>query len=56
MNYSQVSSVVGAVLAIIIGALGIWQGWFGAGDGMGYIVLGLSILGVHVGGATANNS
>lgn len=53
MNYSQIGSIIGAVLAVIIGAVGIWLGWFGAGDGLGFITAGLAVLGVHSGGSVA---
>ena len=47
MTFAQATSILGAVLAVLIGAGGIYLGWFGAGDGMGLIFAGLSILGVH---------
>lgn len=53
MNYSQIASIIGAVLAVGIGGLGIFLGWFGAPDGLGLIMAGLAILGVHTGGSVA---
>lgn len=47
MSYTQGASIVGAILAVLIGAGGIYLGWFGAADGLGLIFAGLSILGVH---------
>lgn len=55
MTYTQWASILGAVLAIIIGGLGTYLQWFGAADGLGLIVAGLSILGVHVGGSVAGS-
>lgn len=55
MNYSQIASIIGAVLAVLIGALGIWLQWFGAADGLGLIMAGLAILGVHSGGSVAGS-
>jgi hypothetical protein len=49
-NWTQLGSILGAVLAIIIGGGGILLNWFPVADGMGLIVTGLSILGVHYGG------
>lgn len=55
MTYTQLSSIVGAVLAIIIGGLGTYLQWFTSADGLGLIVAGLSILGVHAGGSVAGS-
>jgi hypothetical protein len=53
MNYSQIASIIGAILAVVTGALGIYLQWFSAGDGLGLIFAGLAILGVHTGGSVA---
>lgn len=47
MTTTQVASIVGAVLAVALGIGGIVMGWFGAPDGLGLAMIGLSILGVH---------
>ncbi len=55
MNYSQIASLIGAVLAVIVGALGIVLGWFAPADGIGLIMAGLAIVGVHTGGSVAGS-
>lgn len=55
MTYTQTASVIGAVLAVIIGGIGIFLQWFGVPDGMGLILAGLSILGVHASGSVAGS-
>lgn len=56
MNYTQIASLVGAVLAVVIGGLGIFFTWFTPADGLGLVFAGLAILGVHIGGTTASNT
>lgn len=53
MTYTQVASIIGAVLAVVVGGVGIWQGWFAAADGYGLILIGLSVLGIHYSPPTA---
>lgn len=55
MNYSQMASIIGAILAVAIGGIGIWQGWFDAPNGLALISAGLAILGVHTGGSVAGS-
>lgn len=55
MTYTQIASIVGAILAVIVGGLGIFLGWFSGADGLGLILAGLSILGVHAGGSVAGS-
>lgn len=50
MNWTQLASIIGAIIAVAIGVLGNLQGWFPVADGYGLILSGLSILGVHYGG------
>ena len=50
MNWSQIGSIVGAVLAVFIGGSGIFFNWFTVPEGMALVLAGLSILGVHSGG------
>lgn len=52
MNWTQIGSIIGAVLAVVIGGVGILLGWFTPADGLGLILAGLSILGVHYGGVS----
>lgn len=56
MSYTQIMSIVGAVLAVGIGGLGIFLGWFGTPDGLALIFAGLSILGIHTSGPVAGNT
>ena len=44
---SQIASIIGAILAVLIGAGGIFLGWFNAADGLGLVFAGLSLLGIH---------
>ncbi len=44
---SLVASIIGAIVAVLIGVGGIVLGWFPSADGLGLIFAGLSILGVH---------
>jgi len=58
-NWSQIVSVIGAVLAILVGVAGLALGWFGANgsaEGLGLIFAGLAVLGVHTGGPVAGNT
>lgn len=55
MNNSQIFSFVGSILAVIIGGLGIFLQWFTAPEGLGLIMAGLAILGVHTGGSYAGS-
>lgn len=55
MNYSQIASIVGSVLAVIVGAVGIFFQWFSPAEGVGLIMAGLAILGVHSGGSVAGS-
>lgn len=55
MNYSQIASITGAILSVVIGGVGIFFGWFSAPDGLGLIMAGLAILGVHTGGSVAGS-
>jgi hypothetical protein len=56
MSYTQIASLLGAVLAVAIGGVGIFLNWFNAADGLGLIFAGLAILGVHTGGTVASNT
>ncbi len=56
MSYTQIASLVGAVLAVGVGVAGLALGWFQSpADGLGLILAGLSILGIHQGGPVAGN-
>lgn len=55
MTYTQIASIVGAVLAVVIGAGGLIFGWFGTPDGLALIFAGLSILGIHTSGPVSGN-
>lgn len=55
MNYSQIASITGAVLAVLIGGVGIFLGWFDIPNGLALISAGLAILGVHTGGSVAGS-
>lgn len=56
MTNTQLASIVGAVLAVAIGGLGIFLGWFSVPDGLALIFAGLSILGVHASGPVSGNT
>lgn len=56
MNYTQIASLAGAVLAVLIGGIGIFLNWFTPADGLGLVFAGLAILGVHIGGTASSNS
>ena len=53
MNLTQIGSIIGAILAVAIGAGGIFLGWFQVQDGLGLILIGLSVLGIHYSPPTA---
>lgn len=55
ITYTQIASVVGAVLAVGVGIVGIWLQWFSTAEGLGLILAGLSILGVHTSGSVAGS-
>lgn len=55
MTYTQIASIIGAVLAVGIGGLGLFFGWFGTPDGLALIFAGLSILGIHTSGSVAGS-
>ncbi len=55
ITYTQIASIIGAILAVITGGVGIWLGWFSAAEGMGLILAGLSILGIHTSGSVAGS-
>ena len=51
VNWTQFGSMALAVLVIGTGVLGNYSGWFSSSaDGMALITVGLSILGIHIGG------
>lgn len=55
MNISQLGSIIGAILAVVIGGLGIFLSWFSVPDGLALITTGLAILGIHSGGSVAGS-
>lgn len=55
ITYTQIASIIGAVLAVVIGGLGIWLQWFGPAEGVVLIGLGLSNLGIHWSGSVAGS-
>ncbi len=55
MSYSQIASLIGAVLAVAVGVAGMALHWFAPAEGLGLILAGLSILGVHSGGPVSGN-
>jgi hypothetical protein len=55
-NWSQIGSVIGALLAVAIGLASIPLGWMTPAAGLATAFVGLSMLGVHVGGAIAGNT
>lgn len=56
MTFTQIASIVGAVLATGIGALGIALQWFDVQNGLALIFAGLAILGIHTSGPVAGNT
>lgn len=56
MSYTQIASLIGATLAVLIGGLGMFFGWFSPPEGLGLILAGLSILGVHTSGPVSGNT
>lgn len=56
MSYTQIGSLVGAILAVAVGVAGIALHWFTAPEGLGLVLAGLSILGVHSGGPVSGNT
>jgi len=55
MNYSQIASITGAVLAVVVGILGLLKGTMSGAEAMGLITAGLAVLGVHSGGSVAGS-
>lgn len=55
MNNSQFFSVLGAILAVLVGGISIFLGWVTPPEGMAIIFAGLSILGIHTGGSYAGS-
>ena len=56
MSTTQIMSLTGAILAVLIGGIGMFFNWFTPADGLGLVFAGLAILGVHIGGTTSSNS
>lgn len=56
MTYVQIASIIGAVLSVLIGAAGMFFGWFSVQEGLGFIFAGLAVLGIHTSGPVSGNT
>jgi len=55
MNTSQIVSITGAILAVVVGLVGGFLGWITPIDAIALASVGLSLVGVHVGGSVAGS-
>lgn len=55
-NWSQIISVGSALLAVVVGLLSMAVGWMTPVQGIGLVLAGLSLLGIHTGGTVAGNT
>lgn len=56
INNTQIVSLISAGLAVLVGLVAGFLGWMSPVEALGLCMVGLSILGVHVGGSVAGSN